>query len=112
MHAHAYVRAHAARMILLFRPPLICTLKKSEKYFQIFHKKIKLKIIIFKNSKFSFKGGFVQDKKKSKEGKDVFRVSTLVYLVQTLLTTSPLPPFPTLAVFLSIRCQLSTASCP
>ena len=36
-------------------------LKNSEKYFQIFHTKIKLKIIIFKNSKFSFKGGFVPD---------------------------------------------------
>ena len=40
---------------------LICTLKNSEKYFQIFHEKIKLKIIILKNSKFSFKGGFVPD---------------------------------------------------
>ena len=37
----------------------MCTLKNSEKYFQIFHKKIKLKINIFKNSKFSFKWGIV-----------------------------------------------------
>ena len=41
--------------------PLIYTFKNSEKYFQIFHKKIKLKIIIFKNSTFSFKGRFVPD---------------------------------------------------
>ena len=60
-HARAHMRAHACMRIFQLMTPSICTLKNSEKYFQIFHKKIKLKIIIFKNSKFSFKGGFVPD---------------------------------------------------
>ena len=55
-HARARMHVHACMRIFQLMTPLICTLKNSEKYFQIFHKKIKLKIIIFKNSKFSFKG--------------------------------------------------------
>ena len=41
--------------------PLDMYLKKLRKIFPNVHPKIKLKIIIFKNSKLSFKGGFVPD---------------------------------------------------
>ena len=52
------MRAHACMRIFQLMTPLDMYLKKLKKYFQIFYKK-KLKIIIFKNSKFSIKGGAV-----------------------------------------------------